>query len=452
MALRRGVGGFIIFGGPSDAVQSLTRSIQERCDYPLLFGSDLERGAGQQFRGATHLPPAGAIGSLDDLDATRRCGGITARDARSVGVNWVFAPVADINAEADNPIVGTRAFGSTAAHVSKQAAAWIEGCRAEDVIVCAKHFPGHGRTTQDSHAELPRVKAPRALLDQDLAPFAAAIGAGADAVMTAHVLYDALDPERPATLSTRIINDLLRTELGFTGIVVTDGLGMQGLLDACDGSEPGAAIAAVNAGCDALLYPTALADVADALDAELGRALSAFRVAESIERMRSVAERVPTESAGTRGSDADRAYAAALALRCIDSVRGAIHLSRACDVIIIDDDTGGPFPAPARTAFTDGLLAAGLDIRSVDAARPTVQPIVAVFSDVRAWKGTVALSASAHARIEQAVRTRSDAVVILFGHPRLAEGIPGGQLVVAWGGENGMQRAAAEWIGRMVER
>src|SRR5262245_36040106 len=156
-ALQLGVGGFIFFGGQAEAVRELTTDLHSRSRHPLLIGADLERGAGQQFRGATPLPPLAAIGSLDDLEVTRRCGELTAREARALGVNWVYAPDADVDVEPRNPIIGTRSFGTRPDQVARHVVAWIEGCHQGGALACAKHFPGHGRTTADSHAELPVV-------------------------------------------------------------------------------------------------------------------------------------------------------------------------------------------------------------------------------------------------------------------------------------------------------
>jgi beta-N-acetylhexosaminidase len=445
-ALRRGVGGFIVFGGEADAVRQLTRRTQERCDYPLLFGSDLERGAGQQFRGATQLPPLAAIGALDDLQLTRSAAQLTAREARALGINWIFAPDADIDIEPANPIIGTRAFGATPALVARHVAEWTAGCHDSNALACAKHFPGHGRTIEDSHATLPRVRAGRAALEDDLEPFRAAIDAGVDAIMTAHVVYDALDESTAATLSSRIIVELLRGTLRYDGVVVTDGLGMQGILDACDGSEPGAALAALNAGCDALLYPTDFTVVADALDAEYRRSLPERRVTEALERLTAAANRTFTEPAGSWGTSADQQWSMDVAMRAIVPARDVIRLPRQFDVLTVDDDEGGPFAPPSREPFINALRDHGLDpepVTSADAERPLV---VAVYADIRAWKGVPGISPDARNWIGDALQTRSDAVIVLFGHPRLAESLPGRHLVASWGGEEIMQRAAAGWL------
>jgi len=165
-ALAAGVGGFIVFGAARESVATLTRELVEQAGRPLLVGADLERGPAQQVQGLTELPPPAALGWIDDLDATRTCGMITATEARSVGINWAFAPVCDLDLESQNPIVQTRAFGADPVRVGEQAAVWIRGAQEHGVLACAKHYPGHGRTTQDSHATLPRVHAALTALQQ----------------------------------------------------------------------------------------------------------------------------------------------------------------------------------------------------------------------------------------------------------------------------------------------
>ena len=248
-----GVGGFVVFGGSVAAMRELLARVPQHTDRPLLFASDLERGAGQQLRDATPLPPPAALATMADSaleDAAR----ITAREAAAAGIGWVLAPVADLDIEPANPIVGTRAFGAKAASVSDRVRSWVQSAQAEGASACAKHFPGHGRTTVDSHAELPVVSATREELEADLAPFRAAIDAGVRSVMMAHVAFPELDPTgAPASLSPAII-ELLREDLVFDGLVVTDAFIMQAV-SGSGRTEEEAAVDAVRAGCDVVLYP-----------------------------------------------------------------------------------------------------------------------------------------------------------------------------------------------------
>lgn len=441
-ALELGVGGFVIFSGTAPQVEKLVAELRDRSRTPLLIGSDLERGAGQQFEGATALPPLAAIGSLDEPEFTRRAAQITAREAMALGVNWIYAPVADVDLEPRNPIVGTRAFGTDATHVQRHVRAWIEGCHASGALACAKHFPGHGRTIGDSHAGLPRVDASRDALEIDLAPFRSAIDAGVDTIMTAHVAYPALDPQgAAATLSRAIITDLLKGELGYDGAVVTDALMMQGVLDGTQG-EGDAAVRAAMAGCDALLYPQDLEGVAAALQRALGHELDEARVRDANDRLDALVRRAGPPG-GVWGRDLDRRWANELALRTLTFVRGVMRHDRAVDLITIDDDVGGPFEPPSRAPFVNALRDAGIDVNEV--AHPGERhALIAVYADIRAWKGSAGMSAGGFERLQTALGAQPDALVVLFGHPRIAADMPGNNVLAAWGGEAVMQRAAAQ--------
>ena len=441
-SLELGVGGFILFGGRADAVRELTAELHARSRHPLLVASDLERGAGQQFRGATPLPPAAALGALHELETTAHAGELTAREARALGVNWIYAPVADVDLEPENPIIGVRAFGTDAALVAEQVAAWVRGCRAGGALSCAKHFPGHGRTVGDSHIERPTVAASRQEMQVDLGPFRAAVGAGVDSMMTAHVAYPALDPEnRPATLSPPMLGDLLRGEMGFEGLVVTDALIMEGLTEDVD--EASAGVIAIASGCDVLLYPQDARAVIDAVHAALadGR-LSRERVEDALARIAAAAERVGGGPQGEYAREEDRRWALATAVRTLQVVRGDPRLPAGpIRLIEVEDDAGGPFPPYPRVALPAALRAAGITL-SDDGA-----PVIALYSDIRAWKGRPGISAAAQARVRELTSAHPDALLLLFSHPRLAVEVPTPRhVLVAWGGEAIMQEAAVAWL------
>ena len=441
-ALSLGVGGFVLFGGEAGAVRELTADLRRRSSVPLFIAADLERGAGQQFRGATQLPPLAALGHLDDLTATRQAAALTAREALALGIDWVLAPVADLDIEPDNPIVGTRSFGEDATRVAAHVTAWIEGCRDEGARCCAKHFPGHGRTTDDSHERRPVVRATRQELELDLTPFRAAILAGADAIMTAHVSFPALDPSgAAATASSTIVRTLLRDELEFRGVVMTDALIMQGILDE---GQAAAIVGPVGAGCDVLLYPADPVAAEAALTSALGTALDERVLREAHDRIAAAAGPRRTGPRSERHTDAQ--WALGLAGRTIHVVRGSVDVPRDFDLVTVDDDVGGPYPPPSRDRFTEELRAAGFDPRHVDEPDGERATVLAVYADIRAWKGRPGLSAGAQRRISAVVDRWPDAVVMLFAHARLAAGTPGRNVVVAWGGEAIMQTAAARWL------
>ncbi len=260
----RHVGGVILYKENFDDAASLRKLLADLSAVaraakapPLFFAIDQEGGPVARIgRGATVLPSEMALAATPDAaGSVRRAIAITSSELRDIGVNWNFAPVADVNTQPANPVIGNRSFGSdpqrVAALVSTAIAAYADG----GLLCCAKHFPGHGDTTVDSHTGLPELPFDRARLDAvELVPFRAAIAAGAPAIMTAHIRVPSLDatPDRPVSLSPAVVTGLLRGELGFTGIVVTDDLEM-GALRAV-GSEAQAGLAAAQAGADYLLF------------------------------------------------------------------------------------------------------------------------------------------------------------------------------------------------------
>jgi len=282
------VGGLIVFRGTWPDLHGALERLQGTSQIPLLVASDLERGLGQQVRGATRFPHAMALGhARDSDDAIAALARITAREARAAGIHLAFAPVVDVHLHEENPIIGPRAFASSPEQVARCAVTYIGAANAEGLLTCAKHFPGHGRTVSDSHDGLPvvDVSADR-LRESDLLPFRRAIEAGVDTVMTAHVAYPALDASgRPATASAPILRDLLRDEMGFSGCVVSDSLLMEGIRD--DAAGPGARAAAlVDAGVDLLLDPQEPRAVVEGLvDAVESGRLSEERFHDAFERV-----------------------------------------------------------------------------------------------------------------------------------------------------------------------
>jgi beta-N-acetylhexosaminidase len=252
------VGGVMLFrpniadlGQVAALVAGLRRA--SPADAPLLVSVDQEGGLVQRIRApATVWPPMLAVGTAGDVTRTEAVGRALGEELAALGIGWNFAPVLDVHTNPQNPVIGNRAFGVTPEAVAAQALAFWRGLRAAGLVGCGKHFPGHGDTQADSHLELPVVPHDLDRLRRvELAPFAAAARAGAEALMTAHVLYPALDPDRPATLSRRIATEILRGELGFQGVLVSDDLGMKAVADRYPIEE--LAVGAITAGADHLL-------------------------------------------------------------------------------------------------------------------------------------------------------------------------------------------------------
>jgi beta-glucosidase-like glycosyl hydrolase len=441
-ALEIGVGGFIIFGGTAESVRRLTADLLRRAGRPLLLAADLERGAGQQIVGLTEFPPPMALASLGDPAVVRWAASVTAQEARAVGINWIFAPVADLDVLPENPIVQTRAFGADPNDVATCVRQWIEGCQSAGALACAKHYPGHGRTTVDSHITLPVVEAPAAALrSADLLPFTVAIESGVASIMTAHVAYPSLDDSQlPATLSRTLLGEL-RGKSRFDGLVVTDALIMDGALSGRRESD--AAVQAVQAGADLLLYPNDPRRVRDALEAALASGnLSRERLEESLIRYdRALTAATAPTPPVTRGPF-DSADALADTLLKAGMVRGAPPtLVGPLDLVVVDDDVGGPYP-PSSTDYVQRALGPELIGRYSGGSR-----VVMVFAEPRAWKGRSGLgSASREALIHYA--TGAD-LLILFGHPRMLSELPNrAPVLLAWHRQRLMQEAVARWLGQ----
>ncbi|NUQ19488.1 MAG: hypothetical protein HOQ09_00855, partial [Gemmatimonadaceae bacterium] len=431
----------------------LTKELRSRAKHPLLIAADMERGAGQAFGGATGLPPLAALAALGDPDAIRKAARLTAREARTLGVTWALAPVLDLDVDPANPIVGSRSLGNDPAVVAKLGSAWIEACQQEGVLACAKHFPGHGRTLTDSHLERPSVRVTRhELMERDLVPFRAAIKAGVASVMTAHVAFPKLDPAGPpATLSMAIVRVLLRERLGFDGLVVTDALNMRALTS--HSSETDAAVAALFAGCDLVLMPTDVdATVAALNEAVADGTLDSELLLRSQRRRLKWAQWAAPPSDWRRASTFDVASGNDLAERVISAIRGEVAgLGATVELCVVDDDSD-TIGAPSRDVLAASLRAAGFGVRDPGPLAAGAARLVALFGDVLGGKGRAGYDPQTIAAVNEAVaeaeREGRRAVVLQFGHPRLAAPVVAQTVVTAWGGERAMQEAVARWLAR----
>jgi beta-glucosidase len=362
--LKRGVGGVILLGGSAAELRLRTRQLAAWASEPLLLCADVEEGVGQRFEGASWLVPPLALARIHAtdpalaLDLARRYGACTGREARQLGINWVLAPVCDVNNNPANPVINVRAWGEDPATAGALAAAFCRGAQAEGVLTCAKHFPGHGDTASDSHLELPLLPHSRARLEAvELPPFRDAIAAGVAAVMTAHLLLPALDGEHPATLSRPVLTGLLRHELGFEGLIVTDALVMEAIAGRYGASE--AAVLALEAGADLVLMPGDTEGAIDAIVAAVhsGR-LSLERLQASLERRRLALERCPAGDAPSAAaplgqlsngpSGPDQALALELVQRSLEQQGQGPVRGPGVNLIRLDNSLACPFlPATA---------------------------------------------------------------------------------------------------------
>lgn len=258
--LEEGVGGVLLYGGSNIELGFRTRTLHQWAGKPLLICADVEEGLGQRFQGGTWLAPPMAIAQIHRKDPQKaialaeRYGACIGYQARRCGLNWILAPVCDVNNNSLNPVINVRAWGEDPLSVSLLASAFNTGLTSQGVLSCAKHFPGHGDTGLDSHIELPILDHDLCRLEEvELVPFRSVIASGVSSVMTAHLLIKEVDPNLPASISPVVTNQLLRQELGFDGLVVTDALVMESIRQIYGAGE--AAVLAFAAGADLILMP-----------------------------------------------------------------------------------------------------------------------------------------------------------------------------------------------------
>lgn len=334
-------GAIILFGhnvGSADVLRSLVAELRAVDTLPPLIAVDQEGGRvariGEPF---VQLPSAMAVGAAHDVDACERLGTLLGRDLARLGISVDFAPVADCALDAANTVIGTRAYGNDPRLVGRFAGAFARGLEAGGVAAALKHFPGHGSTAVDSHLDVPHVRIDEATFrSRDLQPFAAAIsGEAAQIVMAGHVVVDAFDALRPASLSPRILTGLLRDELGFEGVACTDCLQMDAIARV-PGTVAGA-VAALAAGADLLLVSHSIALAREAADA-IVLAIAAGtvpleRLHEAARRMRALRERYATLR--PYGGELDAALPLAVARSAVTVVRGALRLREGHPVTVI---------------------------------------------------------------------------------------------------------------------
>lgn len=338
-----------------DQLSSLTAQLRSERDDVLVAideeGGDVTR---LEARTGSSFPGNHALGAVDDVELTRAVAHELGRRLAACGVNLNWAPSADVNSNPSNPVIGVRSFGADPELVARHTAAYVTGLQSAGVAACTKHFPGHGDTAVDSHHALPRIDAESTVLEhRELLPFRAAIAAGSRAVMSAHILVPTLDPDRPATLSLRILTDLLRGQLAYDGLIVTDGMEMQAIA-ATYGIERGSVLA-IAAGADAICVGGGLADdetVRRLRDALVGAVRSGElpedRLAEAAERVRELARWTASGAAASEAeADAQTGAASAGGVTRVDV--GLVAARRALTVTGADDFT--PLTEPPYVAL-----------------------------------------------------------------------------------------------------
>jgi len=483
------VGGVIMsVGSPSEVAVKLN-DLQEHSKYPLLVAADLETGAGFRFRGAVHIPTNIALGgatmfpSLMAFGATGdpqyayELGRITALEARTMGVHVPFAPVLDVNNNPENPIINIRSFGEDPEAVADMGVAFVRGLQDYGAVATGKHFPGHGDTETDSHLAMPIIRVGRERLDAvELLPFRAAIDAGIKGIMTAHIAVPELSGETiPATLSPQVLTELLRSDLGFDGIIFTDAMDMAAVERRYPRGE--SAVRAVLAGADVIVMPSNVTRAIDAIVAaiEEGR-LTEARIDESVGRLLRLKEDLNLAERRTValemiprvvGLPEHMEMAHEVAARSITLIRNERDLlpllgTRSARVMSVsfrnpnDVLSGRYFNGRLRETYPR-LVTRTVDERTnseayADLLRRAGRSNLVVVSVYSNFAGRVELPDATVEFVNELARRRITHVVISFGNPYLISHFPDAQAyMVAWSSAQVSQQAAANALFGGVE-
>lgn len=408
---KRGVGGFCLYGGTRDEVAQFTQCVRAVSPHYLLISADYEDGLGRWLADTPLLASNLALGAANDENFAFEKGFLTARQARSLGVDWVFAPVVDLADNPLNPIVNTRAFSATPQQVISLAGAFLDGLHHGGALGSLKHFPGHGDTTTDSHVALPVLHKSRAQLDAlELKPFQALL-AKADSVMAGHLLLPKIDAENPASLSQKIIGQILRQEMQYTGCVLTDALLMKAI-----GDEKQAALQALNAGANILLVPQNPAELIDFLETQ---SITPEILAQSEKLQNALCNRVAQHPALTPAEAfAPSDFNQRVAKKAIVQTGNPFVLKPGETVSILETgNTAGQSAEP----FIRELKKAGVSVQRYPAQ--TDKLIILCFRRYQAFSGKIALEKSEQQMLQTAAKNYPTTAAVLLASPWALRGV-----------------------------
>ena len=482
--VRDEIGGLIVSIGLPHSHAAKLNELQRRAEVPLLIAADMENGPGMRLAGIYSLPhllPQGggtafpstmAVGAAGSDSLAREVGRVTGREARAVGIHLTFGPVLDVNSNPLNPIINTRSFGEDPALVSRLASAWIEGAQSAGLLTTGKHFPGHGDTETDSHIGLPTISADRERLNAvELPPFRAAIRAGTDAMLVAHIALTGIESDTapPATLSPALTTRMLRDELGFRGLVVTDAMTMGGITRRY--GAPEALVRAVEAGADILLMPrevgeaiqTVIAAVRSGripearIDGSVRRILEA-KARAGLHRNREVDLAAVDDRVGVRAHTQVAQQVAERSITLARDRRNLVPLAADARRMLVVS-YADPADLVAGRSFARALAGAGRRISAVRvddrttpaeyaalAARADSADVViaAAYVQPREYKGSVAAGGGFPEWTERLAAAGKPVVAVSFGTPYLLPSFPSvPAYLLAWSGVEASQQAAA---------
>ena len=434
---RLGVGGFCLYGGTKTAVSNLTRKLRLASPLPrILIAADYEDGLGRWLPDCELLPSNLALGAAHSEDLAFEKGFITARQAISIGVDWVFAPVVDLANNPDNPIVNTRSFGADPQLVIRLAGAFMQGLTQGGALNCLKHFPGHGDTTTDSHLAMPVVtETLTSLQTSSLLPFQALL-AQADSVMIGHLLVPALDDKNPASLSKTIIHDLLQNNMGFSRCVCTDALLMKAL-----GDEKQAALQALDAGAHVLLVPEKPLELIEFLKTQVFADDTLKQAERRLNELCAQADELSVSARKTPFSAQDfTRRAARLALVPLGHFPPVepgetVHL-----LDVGNDDNISSVP------FVDTLRAYGVITEEFKDPAQTDTLIILFWRRYKPFSGKIGLTDEETAFVNKAVKNVKRTLLVCFANPWAANHVQTEGQLFAFSPSAAFQQAAAECI------
>lgn len=469
------IGGFTVYRGEANAIASLTNELQKIAKVPLLFAADYERGLRMQLRTGTPFTTNMGVAATGDVSAAYRQGKIICEEMRAIGVNWLFAPVVDINNNPDNPVINIRSFGASPQKVGEFGSALARGVKEANCLATLKHFPGHGDTASDSHIGLSVVPIDRARLDAvELVPFKMAIEAGVETVMTAHVAMPQITgDEVPSTLNPKVSTDILRKELKFDGIITTDAMEMGAIKKTY--SDERSAVLAVLAGADVVLLPNSTKVAIDSIEAAVKKGeLTEARINESVRRLLRAKYRLGL--AENRFTDLTKVNSIVerpenvreandIAEKSITLLRNegemlpltTAQANRSLFVVVAADDepVEGIAWMPEIQRRAPNARIVRLDPRSIQTdydriaadAKNFERVVLAVFVKRAANKGTVALPEMQTAFVRQMIASDKPTAVIAFGSPYLIRQFPEARVyAVTYAIEEVAQYAAAKTL------
>lgn len=432
---RKGIGGFILFGGVKDELGEFIEEMQSISAIPLFIASDIERGPGQQLKGGTDFPCQMAVAAAidrdnpDDISLLRRGLQSIAEEAIEVGINMPLMPVMDVNRNPDNPIICTRAFSDNPEEVTALGTEYIRALEKNNLLSCVKHFPGHGDTAVDSHISLPVItKSYAELISTDILPFKSAIRSGAGCIMIGHLSVPSIDSE-PSSTSRKVVTELLREKLSFDGLILTDALNMSALTDIDNVPEK-----CINAGADIILHPDDADTAAAGLKASLEESrISADRIDESLQRILTCKRRItdiphlkirPEDGGSAAGEITGRSITLARYTEGMLPISDWENTS-----LLLAGDRAYFNSSPLKRYFTN--ISAVNEVNRTDNILEGTTAVIAIFSSIAAWRGSSGIEVEEKEKLRKIISSAGRSIVISFGSPYILRSFRNADISIA---------------------